>query len=1235
MANGRFLLWLKNVLKINTVPGYTADFDKTRGDSVFIDNSNRVMEVNNLQEGLTPTIFNGLKASVLDGSSQYWQLALPSDLSSLDVTANSCGWIRYGSSNQGTYSTTESGSTSCRVFTFTGTTQGFYKSGLTIGKKYKVVTRYKSTMDMQYRSSNSGILYKTLSATAEWNTTTIIFTAVSADIFCVSSTNGIFYIESITIKEDQGLDANQDQERILHSKNAEFERTLVTTYASNFSAGVDGWANYINTSVAGNIDNISGENDCLEVTVTNSASTPRIQKNISGLANGKRYVLKFRTFTNSAASVPYQVYTGNVQQTILTATKISNMWQTHEVGFLCTGTDGSGLLEINFTGSTSDKWYLKDFIIQEIPNLFTNGTFVDGTNWLREEPATQTFADGVCHFVNTTLNYSIYADAVNRKLINGKRYRLSFQILNYISGGLKTGGTGVPVSPGFTANGVHTFDFTYSGSNGTLYISAFATGTTLDLDNLHCYEIPEWSPSFAPVSGNNHYCDISTLDKASGTQSQKITASGAGRGAEALTNPDITGSATGWTINGTTCQYGTNNLVFVNAVNASSCANNADLVIGKTYEITYTITVTSGNVKFRLGTGNAGTARTASGTYVEIQTCATTTKLFVDPTNFSGTLESASVKEFLGEITLPTANLEPLVAGKKYTLEGKARLDPASLSYGANLLSGDGTSGWNVGNGTGGVVSDEYVLASTGTGYLFRSVNSPNNILKVTFKAKADTYTGKIDVYQQSNTGIYAASTPNLTSTYQTFVLYLTARSTQQTFYIQLQSTHTGNVYFDDITIQAATPVTITNQIGTKSVNSGALSIVQGSFTKFVLNFEATASEVNADWKSYLSGQGAVFVDGLSLTQRFDYASYVKFKNTKNYSTGGIYTLIAGQSAFNGGSNGISLALTDNETIYLTTTETHPNSVFSSDTTPVTTTEWCDYLGVIKGDENQYLYKNGVLKDSDSVRGIGKLIVSALAIGKTSFGAYYFGGLVATLLIIRFDNISKTNFNPNTYQPGDAITDLGGGVPEVVLWQDWSNIVGAIAMDKYRPETTRRNDLTAYGSPLASTNIVTIKDFSPQTKKLRQGTQSKQPIYSTVEGFSFDGTDDILEAGASLGSIKTVILKLKANNLELGQDILQLSATAKLTLNTDGTITATGWTSPTVKIQNTLLADSAITPNNDFLVAVKSSTAITADAFKVGGSTTYFNGKIRKVAVFTTELDDPTIQKIFKSIRSI
>ncbi|GAB1348386.1 hypothetical protein MASR1M107_05980 [Ignavibacteriales bacterium] len=592
MANGRFLLWLKNVLKINTIPGYSADYDKSRGDSVFFDNSNRVMEINNLQEGLVQTQYHGLKASILDGSSQYWQLALPAEqITNSTFETNVLNWTTTGTLTQDAELGKQGSYCAKWVYATNQTLTPTLTIATIVGQKYKVKLYYKSTTDISFQSGTTTV--KTLSATSEWNYVSFIFTAVSTTVRFLGTSSGTGLFDNVSMVLDQGLDANQEQERILHSKNAEAERTL----GIELSSGT--------------------------VTI------------------GKKYVVTLGTVEGNVMGAEFLALT-------------------------------------NATTLDSNNR------VKEIPNLFTNGNLVDGSNWLREEPATQTFADGVCHFVNTTLNYSIYADVANRKLINGRRYRLSLQILNYVSGGLKTGGTGVPVSPGFTINGVHTFDFTYTGSNGALYLSAFATGTTLDFDNIHCYEIPEWSPSFAPVSGNNHYCDISTLDKAAGTQSQRITASGAGRGAELVTNPAISGSSAGWTIvNPATVAYGNDNLVCTNLNNSSVLKpTGVTVTAGKTYEIIYTITVTSGNIAFVSGIGATRAIRTASGTYREVQTCINTGDFYIDGSGFYGTIESASVKELLGEVTLSSSNIEPLVAGKKYTLQAEGRLDPASLSYG-------------------------------------------------------------------------------------------------------------------------------------------------------------------------------------------------------------------------------------------------------------------------------------------------------------------------------------------------------------------------------------------------------------------------------------------------------------------------------------------------------------------------------------------------------------------------
>ena len=106
------------------------------------------------------------------------------------------------------------------------------------------------------------------------------------------------------------------------------------------------------------------------------------------------------------------------------------------------------------------------------------------------------------------------------------------------------------------------------------------------------------------------------------------------------------------------------------------------------------------------------------------------------------------------------------------------------------------------------------------------------------------------------------------------------------------------NFSVSDIVITKATisAPTITAQLGTKSVTSSALSIVSGTFTKFVLNFEATASEVNQDLKLWLSGAGSVYVDKLSLTQAYDYA--VKIPSLKHLANAsGIFgTNIASQN---------------------------------------------------------------------------------------------------------------------------------------------------------------------------------------------------------------------------------------------------------------------------------------------------------------------------------------------------
>jgi len=370
-------------------------------------------------------------------------------------------------------------------------------------------------------------------------------------------------------------------------------------------------------------------------------------------------------------------------------------------------------------------------------------------------------------------------------------------------------------------------------------------------------------------------------------------------------------------------------------------------------------------------------------------------------------------------VSLPSANLESCVSGKKYTLEGFARLDPASLTYGANLLSGDGTSGWDAGNGSGSVVADEYVLASTGTGYLFRSINSPNNILKITFKAKADTYTGGLYIYHQTNSGTSTAFVGNLTSTYQTFTVYLVAKSTQQTFYIQLASSHTGNIYFDDIAIQEATPVTVNAQLGTKSVTNSALSIVAGIFTKFVLNFEATASEVNQDLKLWLSGAGSVFMDKLSLTQAYDSQTYLKIKPTETAKRT-VYNIDSTNFLEFRADGKIGVSVSDGT-----------NTVTNIAEVAYTPNEWIELLIELNRTGNVKIIKGTGMPTGTAITTVGKIIktstTSGFRIGANASAGETVKGQITKMIRTRYDNLTGYSGSEEmlrvTFQDGSSIVN--------------------------------------------------------------------------------------------------------------------------------------------------------------------------------------------------------------------
>jgi len=406
-------------------------------------------------------------------------------------------------------------------------------------------------------------------------------------------------------------------------------------------------------------------------------------------------------------------------------------------------------------------------------------------------------------------------------------------------------------------------------------------------------------------------------------------------------------------------------------------------------------------------------------------------------------------------VLLPSANIESCVSGKKYTLEGFARLDPASLVYANNAtLSNDFSSSVGVWGAIRGTVAIESGLLkwtsdsnpNTPRGIYAIGYGVSGKCYRIRFKAKSPDFTTVFFTYM----GVIATGNtqttiknPNLTTDFQDYEFY-TNVLTSGPIYIGggTNGDFTGKIiYFDDILIDDALAPTITAQLGTKSVTSSALSIVSGTFTKFVLNFEATASEQSQDLKLYLNGAGSVFVDKLSLTQAFDMWVTQKVKHVLGAYVG--YSL----SMYNTGNGGIQIAKAVDNKLY---TYIYDNANAQVTSTGETLDSSYNSMSVLSTNSEHKVYLNGVLKDTDSTLLLGKKTNGGFRIGwALAGGGTRLNGLVAVTQVIRFENIALSTFN-------SAIVGLqyptGGGAEEVLRLTFQSGVSTTELVRDYSPK---------------------------------------------------------------------------------------------------------------------------------------------------------------------------------------
>jgi hypothetical protein len=148
------------------------------------------------------------------------------------------------------------------------------------------------------------------------------------------------------------------------------------------------------------------------------------------------------------------------------------------------GADGVVKTPREWIKGTGD--YKVEETVIEQGELVTNGAFDTDSDWTKE--AGWTISGGIAN-ANTASTQQIYQ---NIGLVTGKKYKLCFDILNYTTGPIYPYLQGNGFLTGRNSNGSYCEEFTYFGTNGTLYFRG-SPQYTGSIDNISVVEIPPLS----------------------------------------------------------------------------------------------------------------------------------------------------------------------------------------------------------------------------------------------------------------------------------------------------------------------------------------------------------------------------------------------------------------------------------------------------------------------------------------------------------------------------------------------------------------------------------------------------------------------------------------------------------------------------------------------------------------------------------------------------------------------
>lgn len=126
------------------------------------------------------------------------------------------------------------------------------------------------------------------------------------------------------------------------------------------------------------------------------------------------------------------------------------------------------------------------------------------------------------------------------------------------------------------------------------------------------------------------------------------------------------------------------------------------------------------------------------------------------------------------------------------------------------------------------------------------------------------------------------------------------------------------------------------------------------------------------------------------------------------------------------------------------------------------------------------------------------------------------------------------------------------------------------------------------------------------------GSVAKQGILGYEQ--TFDGTDDYIDCG-NVGSIKTMAFWCRPTTTT--EDIADMDGGTHTVEVGAGTLTATGWNAPIIYVNGA--ASTALRAGVLQRVVITTATAFNATALQLGTETTFFDGQIGEVEVFSDE----------------